>query len=106
MEQTPQGAIRPFLSFPPLAVLALLFVFRHGLYGNLEVDDGEQKLAPRNQTFRALLVLAEVHDDAGLVCLQNEMQHRRDLLRGAWRRLDHLRSNADEGGEYFNHDLR
>ena len=50
-------------------------------------------------------MLAEVHDDAGLLCLQNEMQHRRDLLHGARRGLDHLRSNADEGGAEFSHDL-
>jgi len=51
-------------------------------------------------------VLAEVHDGAGLVSLQNEMQHHRDLLRGARRSLDLLRSSADDFvNKAFNVDL-
>lgn len=44
MEQPPQHAIRPLLRAPPLAPFAVVLVLWHGIFGDLEVHDGEEEL--------------------------------------------------------------
>jgi hypothetical protein len=44
MEQPPQHAIRPLLRAPPLAPFAVVLILWHGIFGDLEVHDGEEEL--------------------------------------------------------------
>ena len=106
VEQTTKYSIRPLLGLPPFTALPLLFVYRDDLLGNLQIDDRKEQLTPRNQALRTLLICAEVNHNTSLVRLQNKMQHRRDFLRCARGRLQHLRGDADKDREDLGDDLR
>lgn len=105
VEQPPQRRIRPLLRLPPLAALPLVLVLRHRVLGDLQVHELEEQAAPRHEALRALLVRAEVHHEARLVRLEDEVQHRRDLRRRGGRRGGHVRRDAHERGEQLADDL-
>ena len=64
IEQSAEDAISPLLRFPPLATFALILILRNCLLRNLEVDDLEKELTPRNQAVVTLLMLAKLEDYA------------------------------------------
>ena len=53
-----------------------------------------------------LLVRAELDEDAGAVCFQDEVKHRGDLLRRRWWRLKHVGGDSDESREQLIQYLR
>ena len=100
MEEPSQNTVSPLLRFPPLATFALILILRNCLLRNLEVNDLEKELTPRNQAVVTLLMLAQNENDASRVSFENEVKDGRYFATGTSRRAgESLRANVDEGGE-------
>ena len=87
MEETAENLVRPLLSLPPLGALTLVLIRWFSILRNLQVDNLEQETSPGHETLRALLVRAEMKDDARRVSLQDEVEKGRNLLVGTSRRV-------------------
>ena len=74
MEQLPKNTIRPFLCLPPLALFPLILILGHSIVGDLQIDHLEQQFCPRDKALLALLMFAELENDASSICLENEVK--------------------------------
>ena len=95
MEKPSKDRICPLLRRPPFRTFTLLRVSRDGISGELEVDDGEEELAPGHQALRRLLMSGKCNSGAGVIRLENIMQHSGDILRRGGDLLSHLCGNGD-----------
>jgi len=98
MKQPSQNRIRPLFRLPPLAPLPIFFILGHSLLRNLQIDDSEQKLTPRNQRLCRLLLRTEIDNNRRLVRLQYQVQHCGNLLilRLRTSRLQHIRCDPNK----------
>lgn len=99
VEESAKDRVCPLLCFPPFAPFPFFKVLRNSLFRKAQVDHCEQKLAPRHQAFGTLLMDTQVDHNSSTVCLENEMQHGRNILIGAGRLIDHLAGYRYQGGE-------
>jgi len=100
MEQSAQDCAGPLFGLPPFGLFSLLFILWDGFWGDTEVDDGKEELAPGDEAILALLMGMKIDDDGGLVCLEDEVEHGGDLgCGGGCGGVQHACCDGDEDGE-------